>query len=109
MASDVSAELRAEVARRAGYRCEYCGIHEDDAGFGHQVDHIVSRKHGGTSSLENLAYSCVLCNRYKGPDVASIDPQSGEVVRLFILAGTNGLTISASTRIPWNRSVCQDG
>jgi hypothetical protein len=68
---------------RAGYRCEYCLIHENDAGFPHQVDHVVSRKHGGTSDFDNLAYACILCNRYKGSDVASINPTTGEVVRLF--------------------------
>ena len=83
MTSDVSEELRAEVARRAGQRCEYCLIHEGDAGFSQQVDHIVSRKHGGSSALDNLAYACLLCNRHKGSDVAGIDPHTGEVVRLF--------------------------
>jgi len=83
VASDVSEELRAEVARRAGHRCEYCLIHEDDAGFPPQVDHIVSRKHGGSAAPENLAYACVVCNRYKGSDIASIDPRTGEIVRLF--------------------------
>ena len=83
MASDVSEELRAEVARRAGQRCEYCLIHEDDAGFPHQVDHIVSRKHGGSSTSENLAYACLVCNRHKGSDVASIDHRTGKIVRLF--------------------------
>jgi hypothetical protein len=83
VASDVSAELRHKVARRAGFRCEYCGIHEDDAGFSHQIDHVVSRKHGGRSTLENLAYSCLLCNRFKGSDVAAIDSESREAVKLF--------------------------
>ena len=83
MTSDVSEELRAEVARRAGQRCEYCLIHEDDAGFSHQVDHIVSRKHGGSSAADNLAYACVICNRHKRSDVASIDPRTGGIVRLF--------------------------
>jgi len=81
--SDVSEELRAEVARRAGQRCEYCLIHEGDAGFSHQVDHIVSRKHGGSSAADNLAYACVICNRHKRSDVASIDPRTGGIVRLF--------------------------
>ena len=64
MASDVSELLRGTVARRARHRFEYCLIHEDDSSFPHQVDHIISRKHGGISILENLAYACVLCNRY---------------------------------------------
>lgn len=83
MASEISEQLRTVVARRADHRCEYCLIHEDDAGFPHQVDHIVSRKHGGSSTSENLAYACVLCNRHKGSDVTSIDPRTGEAVRLF--------------------------
>ena len=83
MASDISEQARARVARRAGHRCEYCLIHENDAGFPHQVDHVVSRKHGGTSAFDNLAYACILCNRYKGSDVASINPKTGEAVRLF--------------------------
>jgi 5-methylcytosine-specific restriction endonuclease McrA len=58
--SGVSASLRSEVAARAQGRCEYCLIHEDDSGFRHEVDHIVSRKHGGESSMANLAYSCSL-------------------------------------------------
>jgi 5-methylcytosine-specific restriction endonuclease McrA len=81
--SDISEHVRARVARRAEHRCEYCLIHEDDAGFSHQVDHIVSRKHGGTSAFDNLAYACILCNRYKGSDVAAINPKTAEAVRLF--------------------------
>ena len=83
MPTDIRAALRAEVARRADHRCEYCLIHDDDAGFPHQIDHIVSRKHGGSSTADNLAYSCVLCNRHKGTDVASTDLRAGETVRLF--------------------------
>ena len=83
MASDISEALRAEVSRRAGGRCEYCLIHELEAGFPHQVDHIVSRKHGGESTSDNLAYACVICNRYKGTDIAAIDQSSGKITRLF--------------------------
>lgn len=43
----------------------------------------MSRKHGGSSGLEDLAFACVLCNRHKGADVASINPATGEAVRLF--------------------------
>ena len=83
MSSDVGAALRTEVARRANYRCEYCLIHDDDAGFPHQVDHVISRKHGGSSTADNLAYACVFCNRRKGSDIASIDPETGRAIPLF--------------------------
>ena len=83
MGNDITEALRDEVARRAHHRCEYCVIHEDDIAFRLHIDHIVSRKHGGLSDIENLAYACVLCNRRKGSDVTSIYGALGEIVRLF--------------------------
>jgi hypothetical protein len=71
------------VAVRADHLCEYCLIHEDDTFFGCEVDHIISEKHGGTTQENNLAYACLACNRKKGSDVASIVPETGELVRLF--------------------------
>ncbi|MGA2136486.1 MAG: HNH endonuclease signature motif containing protein [Bryobacteraceae bacterium] len=44
-------------------RCEYCLIHEDDAAFSHEVDHVIGRQHGGRTVADNLAYSCMVCNR----------------------------------------------
>ena len=75
-------ELRGEVAERASGRCEYCLIHEDDAAFSHEVDHVVSRQHGGETTADNLAYACMICNRFKGTNVASI-AAFGALVRLF--------------------------
>lgn len=83
MPTDIANVLRAEVARRADQRCEYCLIREEHTGFPHQLDHIISRKHGGSSAADNLALACIVCNRHKGSDVASIDARTGEVVRLF--------------------------
>jgi len=50
--------------------------------FGCQVEHIISEKHGGPTAEENLAYSCVYCNRYKGTDIASLSG-SGQLCRFF--------------------------
>jgi len=71
------------VAERAAHRCEYRLLHEDDSYSPHQIDHIVSRKHGGSSKLDNLAYACIRCNAWKGSDVGSLDPQTGKLVGLF--------------------------
>ena len=49
----------------------------------HWVDHIVAEKHGGQTTEENLAFSCVLCNQHKGSDLTSIDPESGLITPLF--------------------------
>lgn len=83
MTTRPSADLRRQVVARAGQRCEYCRIHQDDAAASHQVDHIIAEKHGGPTMLENLALSCILCNRRKGSDISSLDPQTGRMVRLF--------------------------
>ena len=83
MTARPSARVRQQVRHRAGGRCEYCLVHEDDSYVRYQVDHILARKHGGTTSLSNLAFACVLCNRYKGSDVAAPDPATDEIVPLF--------------------------
>jgi hypothetical protein len=49
----------------------------------HQIDHIVARQHGGRTSLDNLALACFPCNNHKGPNLSGIDPDRGEMVRLF--------------------------
>jgi len=83
MASPINAELRRLVERRAERICEYCLIHADDVYVGCHVDHIISEKHGGETQAENLALACAACNRAKGSNVASVDRQTGQTVRLF--------------------------
>jgi ATP adenylyltransferase len=61
---DLSGTVRYEVLKRAGFRCELCGISADERRL--EVDHIHPRKHGGSDSLENLQALCWLCNANKG-------------------------------------------
>jgi HNH endonuclease len=82
MARWISAELRETVANRAKQLCEYCLIAEVDTFYGCEVDHIISIKHGGSTALDNLAYTCALCNRAKGSDIGSI-AISREFTRFF--------------------------
>jgi 5-methylcytosine-specific restriction endonuclease McrA len=82
--SHISQQLRNLVMRRANYRCEYCRLHQDDEPvYPHEIDHIIAEKHAGSTQADNLAYACFYCNRYKGSDLASIDPLSGAIVPLF--------------------------
>lgn len=74
---------RQQVIRRANYQCEYCLLDESVSFLGFEVDHIISRKHGGSNELGNLAYACPDCNRSKGTDIASIDWSSQEIVRFY--------------------------
>lgn len=75
--------IRRLVRERASKCCEYCLIHEDDVLLPHEADHIISEKHGGETTLENLALACFYCNRYKGSDIASIDPVTEALTPLF--------------------------
>lgn len=83
MSPAVPADVRRLVADRAARACEYCGIPESLTYFGCQIDHIVSVKHGGKTTPDNLCYACVFCNRFKGADIGSVDSDSGVFVRFF--------------------------
>jgi len=81
--SYIGAELRRKVQERARFLCEYCLIHEDDMVFGGEVDHVISEKHGGATTAENLAYTCRFCNRAKGSDIGTIVPGAAQFTRFF--------------------------
>jgi hypothetical protein len=83
MSSFVSASLRKRVLARAQGKCEYCLFHQNYELYSHQVDHIIAEKHRGETTFDNLALSCVSCNRHKGSDLASIDPATGLITVLF--------------------------
>jgi hypothetical protein len=78
-----TAAFRERVAARARYCCEYCQTPEQASFDSHQIDHVVSVKHGGETTLDNLAFSCTLCNRRKGSDLSSLDPATGQLTPLF--------------------------
>jgi hypothetical protein len=79
----IPSELRRLVYERAGGCCEYCLISEAAVFATHEIDHIIAEKHGGLTEPDNLALSCVLCNKHKGSDLASIDPDTGRLVPLY--------------------------
>lgn len=75
--------LRREVIERAQNQCEYCLLPADVAFFPHEVDHVIAEKHGGATNLDNLAFACWRCNRHKGSDLTSFDPQTRQLSPLF--------------------------
>ncbi len=64
--------IRRKVAERANYCCEYCLLPDTRSFFTFHIDHIISIKHGGSDDLDNLAYSCQICNLNKGSDIATV-------------------------------------
>ena len=81
--ADIDAVLRQKVRQRASGLCEYCRISEQFTLAEHELDHIISLKHAGQTTPENLALCCSICNRFKGSDIASIDLETGQLTRLF--------------------------
>jgi hypothetical protein len=79
----MDAALERLVRERAAGRCEYCGLPESACWFSFEIDHIIAIRHGGPTVAENLALSCYYCNNAKGANIASIDPQTNKIVRLF--------------------------
>ena len=75
--------LEAEVVRRAQGRCEYCCFPQAVSELPFHLDHIIAEKHGGPTISANLAWACFSCNLHKGPNIAGLDPNTGELTRLF--------------------------
>lgn len=76
------------VRRRAGDRCEYCHLPQDATPFiTFHVEHVIAKQHTPDDpeidNPDRLALSCDRCNFLKGPNLASIDPESHKVVQLF--------------------------
>jgi hypothetical protein len=72
-----------QVWQRADSLCEYCRMPQHCDLLTFQIDRIIARKHHGTDDLSNLALACFACNNHKGPNIAGVDPDTKEVVRLF--------------------------
>lgn len=75
--------LRRLVRQRANGYCEYCLLDETVTQISHEIDHIIAEKHRGTTVESNLTYACFDCNRHKGTDYGSFDPETEEHTMLF--------------------------
>jgi ATP adenylyltransferase len=61
---DISGTVRYDVLRRAGFRCELCGISAAERAL--EIDHVLPRRHGGKDDVSNLQSLCYKCNTNKG-------------------------------------------
>ena len=77
------ADLRDLVRRRAGYRCEYCRMHQSLQGATFHLEHVRPRSRGGGTVAENLAFACPQCNLHKSDRVKAPEPADGRFVPLF--------------------------
>jgi hypothetical protein len=79
----LSAEIRESIRLRSENVCEYCHLPAYASVLPHQIDHIIGRQHHGSDDVENLCLCCIRCNLKKGPNIASIDPDTGRVTALY--------------------------
>jgi len=80
----MDSQTRAHVRERAGHRCEYCQLRQDDSPLAAlHVEHIVPRIHGGGDNQDNLALACIDCNLHKGTNLTGVDPMTNKVTKLF--------------------------
>lgn len=79
----MDADLIELVWERARGRCEYCCLSPVLSHLPFEIDHIIAKQHGGRTVPGNLALACYRCNKSKGPNLSSIDEQTGRIVPLF--------------------------
>jgi hypothetical protein len=75
--------LRQVVLERAAERCEYCLYPQEMSFLAFEIEHIIAEKHSGTTTADNLALACPYCNRFKGTDLGSLDPDTGQLTSFF--------------------------
>lgn len=81
--SEFSDSRRAEVATRAGHRCEYCRLPCRGQVATFPIDHIQPKSLGGPNELGNLALTCPHCNAYKWAETEGLDAVTSRTVRFF--------------------------
>ena len=79
----ISANLRQQVIAEANYYCEYCKTSSRLTGTPLVIEHILPKSLGGIDCRENLAASCYRCNEFKGTKTQAVDPDTGQLVKLF--------------------------
>jgi hypothetical protein len=79
----MDARLGRLVRQRADDVCEYCGLRQEQDPLPFHVEHILPRQHGGADTPDNLALAWHHCNLHKGPNLAGLDPETGQLTRLF--------------------------
>jgi 5-methylcytosine-specific restriction endonuclease McrA len=83
MSGGIPISLRKLVIERAHGCCESCLFPQTASAFEHEPDHIIPIQHGGETEAKNLALACLRCNRRKGANIGSLDPDTGVLVPFF--------------------------
>jgi HNH endonuclease len=79
----IPANTQRAVIERAQGRCEYCQSRADYTTEPFAVEHIIPVSRGGTSEIDNLAFSCSGCNGHKYNRTEAPDPTDRTLVPLY--------------------------
>ena len=79
----INDDLKQAIRKRANYICEYCHSPEKLSANRFTVDHVIPKSLGGSDELDNLALACRRCNERRYNFVASIDPETKNIVPIF--------------------------
>jgi hypothetical protein len=60
----MDADLLRHVRKRSAGQCEYCRLRQVATSVPFEIDHIISRKHGGRTVASNLANAFMYCNTF---------------------------------------------
>ena len=83
MSRYASKKNKTIVRERANGYCEYCKAFRAFATSLFCAEHIIPYVLGGSSELENLAYSCDICNVNKATKTTSTDSKTGQEIPIF--------------------------
>lgn len=99
--------LTAEVKKRDGHKCIFCGkLENPKAGIYHQVHHIVGIAKGGTTCKANLGTTCKECHE-KRPGHSHMrgqaDKAKAPVVAFSQFSTSNSVSSSTSKFSTWRK------
>ncbi len=78
----ISEALRSEVTQRARGLCEYCQTAQLIV-VTMEIDHVIPVSAGGTTTIDNLCFTCRGCNGFKLDAQTALDAQTSQVVPLY--------------------------
>ncbi len=79
----ILAALRNVIYDRAGGQCEYCQTQSEVVNYNLEIDHIIPRSAGGTTTEHNLCLACRNCNGSKFQVQTGVEPETGHELSLF--------------------------
>jgi hypothetical protein len=80
----IAVDLQRQVREHFGDCCAYCRTAEHLTVTTFEFEHIIPRSADGPTAFDNLCLSCPSCNRYKSDHQSAVDPETQEIVDLFL-------------------------